>query len=598
MTTFRRSASLVGLVDHVLPQWDDGSVGQYLVKADSQNYAWSNGPTGLDLVDFGGVSDGVTDDSAALVSAIASGDPVSITSATVATPTVAQAITILENLNLYNALAPLTITLPSGEIDLTTFIDYTNPFGGNVTVTSAQTTATTASAVSSSGSTKNWAVTYTVASAAGIATGDYIIVRSATGTGNPKAVEGCFKVTGVSGSDVTVKHTSAASSFPTVTLTTATVIPVKTILRWDSSVNRGLAVLGTSLKEVSNLVLAGNFNITSESPSDGAGDGLMVGSSANTLDTGLSESQQTNDGVLWISRVGIVEWDNNGVEVVGGKLYATASASCSNGWRGWQAARNGNINCKACSAVGNGSSGFETEGGGAMVANDAVAHGNIEQGFYAIEGVITAADSFAIANTLQGYYALNNATMSLDGSTATLNDKGLLCRSSSVVFGASATSSSNTTSDVEVDEGGFVNASGASSLGATISVENDSGALLIDTDGDLLLATTTKIGEGSGGNIFEVTVSSIGDVIFRPDQTSLWTMKANGDFYPNNDDAEQLGRNTNRMNRVYTNSVQLIDGVTAPGTISGHASLYVDTADGDLKIKFGDGTVKTIVTDT
>lgn len=41
----------------------------------------------------------------------------------------------------------------------------------------------------------------------------------------------------------------------------------------------------------------------------------------------------------------------------------------------------------------------------------------------------------------------------------------------------------------------------------------------------------------------------------------------------------------------------LTDGVSAPSTASGKALLYVDTADGDLKVKFGDGTVKTIVTD-
>jgi hypothetical protein len=40
------------------------------------------------------------------------------------------------------------------------------------------------------------------------------------------------------------------------------------------------------------------------------------------------------------------------------------------------------------------------------------------------------------------------------------------------------------------------------------------------------------------------------------------------------------------------------DGVTAPGTLAGKVSIYVDTADGDLKVKFGDGTVKTIATDT
>lgn len=42
----------------------------------------------------------------------------------------------------------------------------------------------------------------------------------------------------------------------------------------------------------------------------------------------------------------------------------------------------------------------------------------------------------------------------------------------------------------------------------------------------------------------------------------------------------------------------IVDGITAPSTVSGVAQIYVDTSDGDLKIKFGDGTVKTIVVDT
>ena len=44
--------------------------------------------------------------------------------------------------------------------------------------------------------------------------------------------------------------------------------------------------------------------------------------------------------------------------------------------------------------------------------------------------------------------------------------------------------------------------------------------------------------------------------------------------------------------------VHLVDGVAAPAAIAGVAQLYVDAADGDLKVKFGDGTVKTIATDT
>jgi hypothetical protein len=46
-------------------------------------------------------------------------------------------------------------------------------------------------------------------------------------------------------------------------------------------------------------------------------------------------------------------------------------------------------------------------------------------------------------------------------------------------------------------------------------------------------------------------------------------------------------------------ALTLIDGVTAPGTnLANHAQIYIDTADGDLKIRFADGTVKTIVTDS
>jgi hypothetical protein len=43
--------------------------------------------------------------------------------------------------------------------------------------------------------------------------------------------------------------------------------------------------------------------------------------------------------------------------------------------------------------------------------------------------------------------------------------------------------------------------------------------------------------------------------------------------------------------------LSITDGVTAPGGSVGLARIYVDTADGDLKVVFGDGTVKLIVAD-
>lgn len=43
---------------------------------------------------------------------------------------------------------------------------------------------------------------------------------------------------------------------------------------------------------------------------------------------------------------------------------------------------------------------------------------------------------------------------------------------------------------------------------------------------------------------------------------------------------------------------KLKDGVPAPSASFGNAVIYIDQADGDLKIQFVDGTIKTIVVDT
>lgn len=49
---------------------------------------------------------------------------------------------------------------------------------------------------------------------------------------------------------------------------------------------------------------------------------------------------------------------------------------------------------------------------------------------------------------------------------------------------------------------------------------------------------------------------------------------------------------------TYPRGALLVDGVTAPAAIAGLAQIFVDGADGDLKIIFSDGTTKTIIVDT
>tara|TARA_R100000781_G_scaffold4864_4_gene5755 strand:- start:51 stop:1559 length:1509 start_codon:yes stop_codon:yes gene_type:complete len=62
----------------------------------------------------------------------------------------------------------------------------------------------------------------------------------------------------------------------------------------------------------------------------------------------------------------------------------------------------------------------------------------------------------------------------------------------------------------------------------------------------------------------------------------------------------RVGIGLSAPNEVLTvaGAVSITDGMTAPSATSGYAKLYVDTADGDLKVIFGDGTIKTLATDT
>ena len=58
-----------------------------------------------------------------------------------------------------------------------------------------------------------------------------------------------------------------------------------------------------------------------------------------------------------------------------------------------------------------------------------------------------------------------------------------------------------------------------------------------------------------------------------------------------------IGTSTDGGKLTVNGEIALVDGMDEPGTTSGWAKLYVDDDGGDLKIKFGNGTVKTIVVD-
>jgi hypothetical protein len=113
---------------------------------------------------------------------------------------------------------------------------------------------------------------------------------------------------------------------------------------------------------------------------------------------------------------------------------------------------------------------------------------------------------------------------------------------------------------------------------------------VLSTDGLVVPASNTymisRSGDSDTGIYFDVTAQ---EFQFHRDGNVIARFRA----------VTNQGDITANRNLIAENGyLDIEDGVTAPGTSSGRARIYVDSADGDLKVKFGDGTVKTIVTDS
>lgn len=111
-----------------------------------------------------------------------------------------------------------------------------------------------------------------------------------------------------------------------------------------------------------------------------------------------------------------------------------------------------------------------------------------------------------------------------------------------------------------------------------------------------------RIDYSAGGNWFdigsELSIKGSGSAnqsMFRISSGTL--LLDTGGIAPYTDSANNNGATTNAWLHTISNTMWLKDGIAAPGGLAGWAKIYVDTADGDLKVVFGDGTVRVIVAD-
>lgn len=120
---------------------------------------------------------------------------------------------------------------------------------------------------------------------------------------------------------------------------------------------------------------------------------------------------------------------------------------------------------------------------------------------------------------------------------------------------------------------------------------------------DVLWAKISSHDHSGNGAGAQIQNTGIADLTIRPGKFNI----QNEEFIDALDNA-----GTGRVDMIKINSddlvemgtatvmphLRLADGVTAPTSAVGYALIYVDTADGDLKVRFGDGFTATIVTDS
>lgn len=177
-----------------------------------------------------------------------------------------------------------------------------------------------------------------------------------------------------------------------------------------------------------------------------------------------------------------------------------------------------------------------------------------------------------------------------------------------VVMGAVRLESTNTINDLKAGVtltndaiayycNGVARFVGATSMarGAVIVDESTAKITLDGADGSV---ATGSVGIAESGGSFEASARGGFNLYLDNDNNSTTQQRATYRNGATTGTATLIERMREDGEFFALTALTITDGVTAPSAEAGLAKIYVDTADGDLKVRFADGVTKTIVTDT
>jgi hypothetical protein len=298
-------------------------------------------------------------------------------------PTLAQVPTLLAGIANLLPIGTINITLPVGNVALSSVIPLANFYPSNIGITGSTPIALTGVTwQATSGSAGNYSIILNVSATTGLAVGQLARLTPVTGTGDFGVLEGVWLITNVdtANSRITIKHTFTGGAFPTFTLTNATLSINTSTLTFTGS-SGFLFYASSPLKAFYQISIVGDYNIATATGTSGTY-GIYSHDTANlTLGTlgqtdakvniqGFGEHGFYAKGSSAGTISGLTTTGNRlaGIYTEGANLKGTSVVSTGNGQYGGVATQDGVLNAQYGNYSANGIYGLKAESSGVVNA--------------------------------------------------------------------------------------------------------------------------------------------------------------------------------------------------------------------------------------
>lgn len=339
----------------------------------------------VNVKDFGARGNGVTDDTAAFISASARGR--------IFVPCGTYEIAVRSNDVLQGVIHALDGATLLGTVKVRVYghLESTKPLvincigGENLHILGEERIDIAITSVGAvSGQAGAYSVPLTLVSAEGVKVGDVLVIRGdncTMGTGAHEVHRGAWRITGVRENVVTVTNTCWLDSFPAFTLTSGSGYVLKSVIVFKGC--DGIVVAGATLGEVDKVAISGNaseyWQASNVEGTEKGTNGVYVGGptiAVNGKADDVNPLGITNASASLGRYTAVLDFDQQGIVCTkGASIYARWVTSSSNRRRGWYAELNGSIWCKNSIATGNYRDGYISDVGGGMMCNLSTAAG-------------------------------------------------------------------------------------------------------------------------------------------------------------------------------------------------------------------------------